>query len=221
MTGDQPDDIRSDIVGARADIPADTASDPSTDIESLLTVASLVVRAGYQTPPIAADPTAALLWLVPDPAATLDPASLTRPRKSARLTVAQLAQRLTARGWQVATKDVYRWEQHLSTDLVPALIAAIAEETNTFVDRLLHRGAQRATPRDWLATVTGSAKFDRLVQRWMTLYNTSQEIANSALTSRLAATVHRGDKPDVGQVLQSLDALLSALEHGEQHRDEP
>ncbi|HEY0227398.1 MAG TPA: hypothetical protein VGC05_13620 [Mycobacterium sp.] len=219
MTGDQHDDIRSDIIGARAETRADAASGPSTDVDALLTVASLVVQAEYQTPPIAADPTAALLGLVPDPAVMLDPGSLTRARKSARLTVAQLARQLTARGWEVATKDVYRWEQQESADIVPALMSAIAEETNTSVDRLLQRGAQGATHHDWLVSVMGSAKFDWLVQRWMALYNTSQEIAASALTSRLTATVHRGDKPDVGQVLQSLDVLLSALEIEEQ-RDE-
>jgi transcriptional regulator with XRE-family HTH domain len=212
MTGDQPDDIRSDILAARADSLAGTTPEPTTDIDSLLTVAGLVVRTGYQAPPIAADPTAALLGLVPDPAVMLDPASLTRARKSARLTVAQLAQQLTARGWQVAAKDVYRWEQQLSADIVPALIAAIAVELDTSVDRLLHHVAREAIRRDWLATVTENAKFHRLVQRWMTLYSTSQEIASSALTSRLVATVHRGDKPDAAQALQSLDALLSALE---------
>ena len=104
---------------------------------------------------------------------------------------------------------------------MPALISAIAEETNTSVDRLLQRAGQGAPHRDWLASVTGSAKFDWLVRRWMALYDTSHEIASSALTSRLTATVHRGDKPDAGQVLQSLDVLLSAIENEERHRDEP
>lgn len=63
-----------------------------------------------------------------------------------------------------------------------------------------------------LRAVTQTARFKRLVTRWARLRNTSADLATSALTARLATSVHRGKQPGADQMLNSLEALVDALE---------
>lgn len=42
----------------------------------------------------------------------------------------------------------------------------------------------------------------------------SRALAASALESRMRATIHRGDRPNADQLMQSLDALVTAVESG-------
>jgi hypothetical protein len=63
--------------------------------------------------------------------------------------------------------------------------------------------------------VTRTPKFKELAQRWARLQRTSVDLAASALSARLAASVHRGEHPDEAQMLGSLEALVAALEPGD------
>ena len=171
-------------------------------------------------PPLESDPVAAMLGLLPDPRWALDPTALTGARKAAGLKTRELADRLVARGWDVESRDVFRWETRSTTDVSPALIQAIAEVTGTNPDRLTT--SQGESPmQKYVAAATRTRQFHGLVERWARLQGVSARMAASALESRMLATVQRGDHPDTDQLLQSLDALVTAMEAGEGSQREP
>lgn len=188
------------------------------EIASLAEVAELLWDAAHGAPPLESDPVAAMLGLVADPALRLDSRALARARKSAGLTARQLADRLRARGWDVQARDVFRWENQSADDVVPAIVEAIAEETSSPFERLTRATATTRAEQDWLATVTNSRAFQGLAERWVRLRGVPRAFAVSALRSRMTATVHRGERPNAEQLLQSLDALVTALEDRENTR---
>jgi transcriptional regulator with XRE-family HTH domain len=210
MTKDYRDELVADLRANGAEGGSDQAG-LTEEEASLVDVADLLWEAAHGAPPLDSDPVAAMLGLVPDPGCALDPNALRRVRKNAKLAASQLADRLTARGWDVQAKDVVRWENQSSTDVVPALIKAIAEETGTAMERLT-RTEVASTETAQLTEVTESPAFQKLVERWVKLQGVPRALAVSALVSRMNATVHRGDRPDAEQLLQSLDALVTALE---------
>lgn len=181
-------------------------------------VADLLWETAHGAPALSIDPVAALLGLVPDSKRALDGKSLARARKRAGLTVGQLALRLEARGWEVQSKDVFRWETRSTADVAPAVINAIAEETGAQVDTLLLTAASRSDESKAVAHVKQSSAFQALVDRWAALQSMSRDLAESALESRMLATVHRGDNPDTDQMLQSLESLVATMETREGKR---
>ncbi|WP_287016654.1 hypothetical protein [Gordonia sp. (in: high G+C Gram-positive bacteria)] len=62
------------------------------------------------------------------------------------------------------------------------------------------------------AVVRGDRRFRELAVRWANAQRISIEAALAALDSRMMATVHRGDEPDVEQTLASLDVLVRSVE---------
>lgn len=224
MTKDERAEVLANLLEARAgrvtgkDQPMLSAEDRA-DVESLIEVADLLWAAGHGAPPLESDPVAAMLGLIPDPQCALDPKALARARKNARLKPSELVNRLVARGWNVQVRDVFRWENQSAADVAPALIKAIADETNTSVDRLT-TSRESTAEHGAIATVTRSPRFERLVERWARIQGVSRALAASALESRILATVHRGDRPDADQLMQSLDALVTAVESGVS-RNEP
>jgi hypothetical protein len=218
---DERDEVLTNLLEARAGRVVG-ASKPSlseedqAEVDSLIEVADLLWEAGHGAPPMGVDPVAAMLGLIPDRQYSLDSKALARARKNAKLKPTELANRLIARGWEVQARDVFRWETQSAIDVAPALIRAIAEEIGTDVDRLTT--AQRATAEHNAVTaVTRSPGFEALVERWARIQGLSHALAASALESRILATVHRGDRPDADQLLQSLDALVTAVERGRSH----
>jgi hypothetical protein len=224
MTKDERDEALSNLLEARAG-RVTGASQPSlseggrAEVESLIEVADLLWEAGHGAPPLESDPVAAMLGLTPDPRYALDPKALAHVRKNARLKPSELANRLVARGWDVQVRDVFRWETQSAADVAPALIKAIAEETGTDVDRLT-TSRQATAEHEAVAAVSHSPRFEGLVERWARIQGVPRALAASALESRMLATVHRGDRPDADQLLQSLDALVTAVE-SEASRNEP
>jgi len=218
MTTDERDEVLANLLEARAgrgtgeDQPVLSEED-RTEVESLIEVADLLWEAGHGAPPLDSDPVAAMLGLVPDPRYALDSKALARARRNARLKASELADRLVARGWDIQSRDVFRWENQSAADVTPALIKAIAEETGTSVD-LLTTSWEATSEHDVIAAVTRSPAFESLVERWAHIQGLSLALATSALKSRMLATVHRGDRPDADQLLQSLDALVTAVESG-------
>jgi hypothetical protein len=189
-------------------------------LDSLMDVANLLWDAGHSAPALESDPVAAMLGLLPDPRCALDPKALVRARKAAGLKPSDLAARLTVRGWDVQARDIFRWETRSAADVAPALIRAIADETGANVDRLTTSN-DSAAEHTSVAAVTKTSRFQWLVERWARVQGISPALAASALESRMWATVHRGDHPDAEQLLQSLDALVAAIEAGDEQRSEP
>lgn len=193
--------------------------DQRGEIRALLEVADLLWEEAHGAPPLADDPVAAMLGLVPDPARSLNPRALDRVIKSARIRPSGLAQALVKRGWEVSTGDVFNWQTRDNQGVSPALIQAIAEITGSTVDSLtVDRGASPASAE--LRAVTETPRFRGLAARWARVRRTSPDLATSALTARLVTSVHRGTQPDTDQMLDSLEALVEALEEDGPDADE-
>jgi hypothetical protein len=198
-------------VQGRRSVSEQLDEDQRSEISALLAVADLLWEEAHGAPPLADDPVAAMLGLVPDPTRSLDPRALARATRSAGIKPSDLAQALTERGWKVSTGDVFNWQTKGSQEVSPALIQAIAEITGSTIDSLtVDLGASPASVE--LRAVTDTPRFKALVVRWAQLRRTSPDLATSALTARLATSVHRGGQPDADQMLNSLEALVAALE---------
>jgi hypothetical protein len=111
----------------------------------------------------------------------------------------------------VSTGDVFNWQTRGSQEVSPALIQAIAEITGSTIGSLtVDLGASPVSSE--LRAVTETPRFKELVVRWAQLRRTSPDLATSALTARLATSVHRGGQPDADRMLNLLEALVAALE---------
>jgi len=215
MQSDDQDEQVAAILDARAGqsalaAGADQFSD-RPEVRELLKAADVAWASQQSAPPLAEDPVAAMLGLVPDSELELDGKALSSARKRAGLTVSALAQRLAARGWEVANRDVFAWESGKNLTHVPALINALAEETGTDADRLRRRSG--ADPdRARLATIVESEAFKVLAQRWARIQGTTVALAASALESRMLVAVHRGGAPEADVLLESLEALVDSVE---------
>lgn len=221
MSMDDRDEALANLLEARAGRLVNAKRPPldredETEVESLIEVADLLWEAGHGAPPLASDPVAAMLGLIPDRRVSLDSNALARARQNAKLRPSELVNRLRARGWDVQGRDVFQWETQPASDLAPALIRAIAEEIGTDMDRITTTRPTDAEPTA-VATVTRSRAFEALVERWARVQGMSRAMAASVLEARMLTTVHRGDRPDADQLLRSLDALVTAVERGRRH----
>lgn len=95
------------------------------------------------------DPIAQMLGLVEDPAVLINGRQLAALRKSAGLTVGDLAQRLNQRGWDATPNTVFAWERG-KLNPPPATINAVAEVLDVATDSLLEANTQRAQTLDVL-----------------------------------------------------------------------
>lgn len=89
-----------------------------------------------RTPVRSDDPIAQMLGLVVDPAVSLDGRRLAIVRKAAGLNIADLANRLQQRGWDVTVSTVSAWERG-RLNPPPATINAIAEVLELTADAIL------------------------------------------------------------------------------------
>lgn len=194
---------------------ADMVERDRSEVVSLVETADLLWEAARGAPPLADDPVAAMLGLVVDPQCVLDSKALARARKRAGLTVSQVAEQLGARGWDVRHSDVFRWETRSASDVAPALVQAVADIVGAPVENLV-AASKADAGSDRFAAVRRSPVFQQLVHRWARARRVSWAVAAAALETRMVATVHRGDTPDEEQLLRSLDALVSAIEHDDQ-----
>lgn len=215
MNADQNEDALREILDARAGRSALTsgASHPLQDAElhGLLEVADVAWLSQQHAPDLEEDPVAAMLGLVPDPEIGLDGAALKTARKRASLAISTLAGRLVARGWQITARELMQWENGRNVPRTPALIRAIAEEAGANPDKLTRR-LSNDPERQRLAGVRSSPLFRELAERWARIQGTTVALAESALESRMAVAVHRGDAPETDVLLESLEAMVSALE---------
>lgn len=212
MTDNQQDDIL-ERSGAAITDPAEAKR-----TASLQDTANLLWEANQGAPPLREDPTAAMLGLVPDPSYALDPDKLKQARKRVGLQLSDLVGRLQGRGWSVNRGDLFRWESQSASDVAPAMIKALAEETGTTPDQLATQ--QPRTVPAAIVQVLESSFFPALVERWARVQNVSRALATSQLESRMLATVYRGDDADADQMVQSLEALVAATEDAQEPRRE-
>lgn len=211
MTEDQQDILDTAL--------AAEASPAQEETSSLRNIADLLWEANQGAPPLREDPIAAMLGLVPDTSYALDSGKLKQARKRAGLQISDLIARLSARGWTVDRADLYRWENQSTSDAAPALIKALAEETGINPDQLVTK-QPRAVPAA-ITHALESPRFAGIVERWAKVQNVSRSLATSELESRMLATVYRGDDADADQMLQALQALVTATEDAEETRREP
>jgi hypothetical protein len=184
------------------------------DLGALSDVADLLWLSAHGAPPLADDPVAAMLGLVPDRECSLDSRALTSARKRVRLTISDLAERLRERGWEFQQRDVFRWETRSAADVAPAVVQAIADILGQPVDSLI--AAPNSTVQDQLAHIRRLPLFKQLVDRWARAQHVSPAVAAAALETRMTATVHRGEPPDPKQLLHSLEALVTSIEQADE-----
>ncbi len=211
MTEDQQDILDT--------APAASSSSNQEETSSLRNIANLLWEAGQGAPPPREDPIAAMLGLVPDPSYALDSSKLKQARKRARLQISDLVARLSERGWTVDKADLFRWENRSTSDVAPALIKALAEETGISPDQLVTR-QPRAVPAA-ITRALESPRFAGIVERWARVQNVSQGLATSELESRMLAMVYRGGDADGDQMVAALEALVAATEDAAESRREP
>lgn len=187
--------------------------DQRATFEHLRGVDALAWESAQGAPPLQADPIAAMLGLVPDASFRLDSTAFTQQCVRGRLKPSKLAERLRKRGWDVDAADVFRWQSSVASDVSPALIRAIAEEIGTVPDKLVAAPAARQSALDAVAElVTATKRFGDLVQRFALAQRISPNMAQTMLRTRMLATAQRGKEPEVEQMLDSLEALVRALE---------
>lgn len=201
------DDYIAGIKRSRDDLDSATAP----EAVELLDIADLLWEAAHGAPPLEQDPVAAMLGLVPDSARSLNNAALKKAMQAAGLKTSSLAEKLSERGWEVATRDIFNWQTRSDAIVPPALIQAIAEVTGTAADKLTVDRGESPTHRA-LHSVTASPAFRALAGRWARLRGTTLSLGASALEAQLATSVFRGSHPSEEQMLASLEALVEALE---------
>lgn len=183
----------------------------ATEAVELLDIADLLWETAHGAPPLEQDPVAAMLGLVPDSSRSLSDGALKQAMQAAGLKPSSLAEKLTDRGWEVATRDVFSWQTRGDASVPPALIQAIAEVTGTTADKLTVDRGESPGHRA-LQSVTSSPAFKALAERWARLRGTTMSLGASALEARLAASVFRGNQPTEEQMFASLEELVTALE---------
>jgi hypothetical protein len=181
--------------------------------ERLVKLDDLVWESAHGAPPLQADPVAAMLGLVPDQSFRLDSAAFTQWCSRKGLKPTKLAERLRKRGWEVEAADVFRWRTSVASDVSPALIRAIAEEIGTSPDNLVAAPAVKQSALDTVADVVSATKrFSDLVQRFALAQRISPAMAQTVLRTRMLSSAQRGREPEAEQMLDSLEALVRALE---------
>jgi hypothetical protein len=179
----------------------------------LLEIDDRVWESAQGAPPLQSDPVAAMLGLVPDPSFRLDSTAFTQLCSRYGLRPTKLAGLLRARGWEVEASDVFRWQTSVASDVSPALIRAMAEVIGTSPDKLVAAPAAKQSALDTVADlVTATKRFGDLVQRFALAQRISPNMAQTMLRTRMLTTVQRGREPEVEQMLDSLEALVRALE---------
>jgi transcriptional regulator with XRE-family HTH domain len=170
----------------------------------------------YTPPPLDADPLALALGLVPDPGRRLSGTRLKKARMKRNLEVSQLAGMLAARGWDVETKTVFRWERAASAEVAPALIAAAAEILRVSAEELTAGAGNSDPAATEVQAAAATPQFAGLAQRWARKSGQSLGDASAGLQRlMLVTTVRRGRHLTAGEWLAVLEDFIEASGHGD------
>jgi len=218
MTQDERGEALARILDARhgrsAALTSAEFEGASEEVRELAQAADVLWVSAQEAPPLESDPMALLLGLVPDSEFALDAKALSSARKRVGLSVGDLAQRLSARGWRVTGADIFRWENRSAVDVPPAIIRAAAEELSVEPSKLGRRESEDPA-RARLRSMFSSTTFKELAERWARVQHVSLGMATSMMESRALAAVHRGGAPDPEVMLRTLEALVQAFEQGD------
>lgn len=156
-------------------------------------------------PPLADDPLAVALGLVPPEHAVLSGPALKSARQRAGVKPSELARRLSERGHMVRPGDLQGWENADSLPVSPGLLAAIASSLGIDEPRLtdVFEGP--------LSLVT-SRGFRSLVKRFAAVARLSLAEAQTSLLAAVAAPARRGTSFDDQQMLSALEAFVEEHE---------
>ncbi|WP_349899215.1 hypothetical protein [Parafrigoribacterium soli] len=178
------------------------------ELVELAEIADAAWLSTRHTPPIASDPIAAMLGVVPTPGVAIDPARFKRARLKSDVSVSQLRDTLTSRGWHVSNADIASWQTRTGIELLPALLQDLGHAMRASLDDFTEvRAGEAATLH---AELRNSDWFVALVDQWQHLRHTPRSIAEAQLLSRAAATVHRGEKPNVEQIRELLEHVAAS-----------
>lgn len=206
------------LSGARPEPPSLKGLSPAQQREAracweLLDAARQVVG-DYTPPPLEGDPLALALGLVPDPGRRLSGHRLKTARMKRNLQTSQLAGILAARGWDVETKTVFRWERGASTEIAPALLAAIAEVLRIPVGDLTAAAGDHDPATTEIRDAAATPQFAGLARRWAKTSRQSLADASTGLQRlMLATTARRGRHLTAGEWLAVLEDFIEASGH--------
>lgn len=186
---------------------ADLTAQEKEDLLALARVADAVWVANVQLPPLEKDPIAAMLGVAPTPGLALDPVRFKTARMKSRVSVTDLRDYLVSRGWGVTTPQVNSWQSRFGIELSPALLEDIGRALSASTDAFTV-GQSACTP-SLFATIRAADWFGALVDQWRQGRNLARSVAEDQLLNRAAATVHRGEEPDVEQVREMLTHLVN------------
>jgi hypothetical protein len=170
----------------------------------------------YTPPPLEADPLALALGLVPDHGRRLSGTRLRKARRKRSLEVSQLASMLAARGWDVETKTVFRWEMAASAEIAPALIAAAAEILRVPAEELTAAAGDQAPATTEIQAAVATPQFAGLARRWAR--RSGQPLADASAGLQrlmLVTTARRGRHLTAGEWLAVLEDFIEASANDE------
>jgi transcriptional regulator with XRE-family HTH domain len=168
----------------------------------------------YTPPPLEADPLALALGLVPDPGRRLSGTRLKKARMKRNLDVSQLAGMLAARGWDVETKTVFRWERAASAEVASALIAAAAEILRVPAEELTAAAGDHDPAATEVRAAAATPRFAGLARRWARKSGQSPTDASAGLQRlMLVSTARRGRHLTAEEWLAVLEDFIEASGH--------
>lgn len=186
------------------------------ELLGLARTADAVWVANMKIPPLEEDPIAAMLGVAPTPGLALDPAGFKTARVKSQVSVSGLRDYLSSRGWDVTIPQVASWQTRKGIELSPALLEDIGTALSTSPDAFTTRHVGNTPTLH--ATLRATDWFDAFVDQWRQMRHVARSVAEAQLLSRAAATVHRGEEPDVDQVRELLTHLVSS---GDEHTPTP
>ena len=168
----------------------------------------------YTPPPLEADPLALALGLVPDPGRRLSGPRLKKARMKRSLQASQLAGMLAARGWDVETKTVFRWEMAASAEIAPALLAAAADVLCVPAEELTAAAGDHDAATTEVRAAAATPQFAGLARRWAKKSGQSLADASAGLQRlMLVTTARRGRHLTAGEWLAVLEDFIEASGH--------
>jgi transcriptional regulator with XRE-family HTH domain len=206
------------LSGARPEPPSLKGLSPAQQREAracweLLDAARQAVG-DYTPPPLETDPLALALGLVPDPGRRLSGPRLKTARMRRNLPTSQLAGMLAARGWDVETKTVFRWERAASAEIAPALLAAVAEALRVPAEELTAAAGDHDPATTEIRDAAATPQFAGLARRWARKSGQSLADASTGLQRlMLATTARRGRHLTAWEWLAVLEDFIEASGH--------
>ncbi|WP_404474198.1 hypothetical protein [Microbacterium aerolatum] len=188
-------------------VGTETTAEEQAELLALASAADAVRVANVPVPPLEEDPIAAMLGVAPSPGLALDPAQFKAARVRSNVSVTHLRDYLVSRGWDVTGPQIASWQSRSGIELSPAMLEDIGAALSASPDAFTVRHAE--TTPTLFATLRATDWFETFVEQWRHMRNVARSVAEAQLLSRAAATVHRGEEPDVDQVRELLAHLVS------------